>query len=242
MPRITITAPDQNSQPYRFQLDREVVSLGRGSENDIVIDSGSVSTHHAEMRRVIGGYELHDLGSTNGTKLEGVRYPVVPLQHGSLVHLGDVNFEISLTDEEQAMLAQEASAAAGYAAPMEVPVSTQPIGQVVAAAPRPVPRRQVVVMPQEESGGFMMGVVMIILAVVAFGAGASIRHQKETGKQLIDSIKEKKLNLAKPADGPTTEVPPAVPVPPPVAPVMPAPAAPPLPSASGIAPELPKPQ
>src|SRR5687767_12333280 len=113
MPRITITAPDQNSQPYRFQLDREVVSLGRGSENDIVIDNGSVSTHHAEMRRVIGGYELHDLGSTNGLKQDGVRHPIIPLYHGGTVYLGDVSFEISLTDEEQAMIAREAPAAAG---------------------------------------------------------------------------------------------------------------------------------
>jgi len=248
MPRITITAPDQNSQPYRFQLDREVVSLGRGSENDIVIDSGSVSTHHAEMRRVVAGYELHDLGSTNGTKLDGVRYPVVPLYHGSTVYLGDVSFEISLTDEEQAMLLREAPAAAGYAgyaAPAgEVPVSTQPIGQVAAAAPRPVPKRQVIVLPEEEGSGFMMGLVMIILAVVAFGAGASIRHQKETGKQLFQSMKEKKINQSKhAAPAPTTEVPPAVPAPPPpVAPSLPPVAAPPLPSAGGAAPELPKPQ
>jgi len=246
MPRITITAPDQNSQPYRFQLDREVVSLGRGSENDIVIDSGSVSTHHAEMRRVIGGYEIHDLGSTNGTKLEGVRYPVVPLVHGSVVHLGDVGFEISLTDEEQAMLIEEAPAAAGYSgyvAPVgEVPRATQPIGQVHTPTPRPVPQRQVIVMQQEESGGFMMGLVMVILAVVAFGAGASIRHQKETGKQLIESIKAKQSNQAKPASPSSDAAPatPQAPVPPPIAPVMPA--APPLPSSGGAKPDLPAPQ
>lgn len=246
MPRITITAPDQNSQPYRFQLDREVVSLGRGSENDIVIDSGSVSTHHAEMRRVLGGYELHDLGSTNGTKLDGVRYPVVPLAHGSVVHLGDVSFEISLTDEEQAMLLHEVPVTTGYggyAAPAaEAPRSTQPIGYAPtpAPAPRPVPQRQVIVMQQEEGGGFMMGIVMIILAVVAFGAGASIRHQKETGKQLLQSMKEKKINQAKQAPpAPTTEVPPAVPQPPVPPPVMPA--APPLPSSGGGKPDLPKP-
>ena len=42
--------------------------MGRGSDNDIVIDSGSVSGSHAEMRRIEGGYELVDLGSTNGIK------------------------------------------------------------------------------------------------------------------------------------------------------------------------------
>ena len=51
MPRVTITVPDKNAQPYRFQMDREVVTLGRGSENDIAIESGSVSLYHAEMHR-----------------------------------------------------------------------------------------------------------------------------------------------------------------------------------------------
>jgi pSer/pThr/pTyr-binding forkhead associated (FHA) protein len=56
MPRVTITVPDRTPQPYRFQLDRRVVSLGRGSDNDIAIDCGSVSVRHAEMVRVDGGY------------------------------------------------------------------------------------------------------------------------------------------------------------------------------------------
>ena len=71
MPRVTITVPEKNSQPYRFALDRKSVTLGRGSENDIVVDCASISVHHAVMERIEGGYQLRDLGSTNGTKLEG---------------------------------------------------------------------------------------------------------------------------------------------------------------------------
>ena len=52
MPRVTITVPDKKPQPYRFQLDRKLTRMGRGSENDIVIDCASVSVHHAEMERV----------------------------------------------------------------------------------------------------------------------------------------------------------------------------------------------
>ena len=107
MPRVTITVPERNAQPYRFQLDREVVSLGRGSENDIAIDSGSVSVRHAEMRRIQGGYELHDMGSTNGIKLDGVRHEIIPLRSGATVHIGDVAFDFSLSDEETRLLARE---------------------------------------------------------------------------------------------------------------------------------------
>ena len=69
MPRVTITVPEKTAQPYRFHLDSEVVTLGRGSDNDIAIDSGSVSVKHAEMRRTVGCFELRDAGSTNGIKL-----------------------------------------------------------------------------------------------------------------------------------------------------------------------------
>ena len=83
MPRVTITVPERNSQPYRFNLERKSVSLGRGSENDIVIDCSSVSVNHAVMERVEGGYQLRDLGSTMAPKPVGKirrssRLPMVP--------------------------------------------------------------------------------------------------------------------------------------------------------------------
>ena len=109
MPRVTITVPEKTPQPYRFQLDRQVVSLGRGSENDIPIDCGSVSVKHAEMLRVDGGYELKDVGSTNGIKLDGERREVISLKSGLTVKLGDVSFDFTLSDEEQEALAKEKS-------------------------------------------------------------------------------------------------------------------------------------
>ena len=71
MPRLTITVPDQVAQPYRFSLERQIVHFGRGDDNDVHIDSGSVSSEHCVMERIIGGYVLKDLGSTNGIKLNG---------------------------------------------------------------------------------------------------------------------------------------------------------------------------
>jgi pSer/pThr/pTyr-binding forkhead associated (FHA) protein len=107
MPRVTITVPENSPQPYRFDLKREVVSIGRNHENDIVIASGSVSGKHAEMRRVEGGYQLIDVGSTNGIKIDGIRHQVAVLQTGMVVKLGDVEFGFTLNEEELAELASE---------------------------------------------------------------------------------------------------------------------------------------
>lgn len=230
MPRVTITVPESVAQPYRFQLDREVVQIGRGSENDIVVDSGSVSTHHAEMRRVLGGYELHDLGSTNGVKLDGTRYQYVPLYHGSTVHLGDVAFDFSLTDEEQGFLAAEVPAEPGYVeVPVpDAPISTQPMAR--AAKPRPVPKRQVIRMEEDGGGGFAAGLLLIIFAVIAFAIGVGIRHQKETGGNILDHIKAKREGKVAAPAAPEAAAPQA-PAPPPPPPVVPMPS--PIPQGDG---------
>src|SRR5512140_594297 len=51
------------------------LTIGRASRCDVVIDSGSVSRHHANL--TIGGdVEIEDAGSSNGTFVDGARLPV----------------------------------------------------------------------------------------------------------------------------------------------------------------------
>lgn len=70
-----------------------VVSIGKGSQNDVVLDDDSVSTRHAELEYVRGGWRITDLGSANGTFVESVRLaPDVPtpLSYGSTIRFGAV--------------------------------------------------------------------------------------------------------------------------------------------------------
>jgi pSer/pThr/pTyr-binding forkhead associated (FHA) protein len=196
MPRVTITIPDKNAQPYGFPLDREVVTLGRGSENDIAIDSGSVSTNHAEMRRTKGGYELADVGSTNGIKLNGELLPVIPLHSGRTVHIGDVAFDFVLSDEELETIAKEIlpTLPKGNPEPETPPRSAK-------SPPPPAPSYSQV-MPRESSIGSTL--IFMLLAAAAFSVGLYFRHQKETGGDLIQAIKlraEAKPTPPKPALG-----------------------------------------
>ena len=174
MPRVTITVPEKTPQPYRFQLDRQVVTLGRGAENDIVMDSGSVSVKHAEMRRIKGGYELHDLGSTNGIKQGGVRDEVIPLHSGATVKVGDVAFDFSLSEDEIEELNREK--------PAKIPLVTRD-------EKLPLPPRETRAYT-EASGesGFFTTLVFLILASAAFVTGMAVRHQKETGNSFFNAI------------------------------------------------------
>jgi pSer/pThr/pTyr-binding forkhead associated (FHA) protein len=186
MPRVTLTVPDRNPQPYRFQLDRMKVHIGRGSDNDIVVDCGSVSVRHAVMERIEGGYQLRDLGSTNGIKLEGRILEVIPLRHGLSVKIGDVAFDFTLTDEEREALAREKP-------PEESPIIREEELDAPAprkAAPRPAPQRQLASSQQPSAAAsFFMTLLFLVLAATAFFVGLSVRHQKETGNSLIQSMK-----------------------------------------------------
>lgn len=183
MPRVTITVPERNSQPYRFNLERKSVSLGRGSENDIVIDCSSVSVNHAVMERVEGGYQLRDLGSTNGTKAGGKSQEIIPLTDGARAKLGDVSFDFSLTADEQLALSKEA--------PDQIPPVIKEDSIENPPAPKRAPHRPkpAVASPTSPAAGFFMTLVFLVLALGAFYIGMSLRYSKShPGQSLFQAI------------------------------------------------------
>ncbi len=72
----------------RWTLDREETLIGRGAECELVVPDRQVSRHHARIRRAESGYLLEDLGSKNGTHLNGtlIDQPML-LQDGDIVQI-----------------------------------------------------------------------------------------------------------------------------------------------------------
>ena len=66
--------------------------IGRGEENDIVVDDLSVSRQHAVMQLSGGRFEIRDLKSANGTFVNGQRIGRAPLDDGDLVEIGRHEF------------------------------------------------------------------------------------------------------------------------------------------------------
>ncbi|HUQ03825.1 MAG TPA: sigma 54-interacting transcriptional regulator [Kofleriaceae bacterium] len=72
----------------RFPLG-EVATLGRASECEVQLVDTELSRRHAQVRRTASGWELEDLGSRNGTRVDGVRVQgTVALAPGAVIALG----------------------------------------------------------------------------------------------------------------------------------------------------------
>jgi pSer/pThr/pTyr-binding forkhead associated (FHA) protein len=73
-----------------YELSGDIVSIGRGSKNDIAIDHDELSREHCRLVRLVTDYELQDLNSTNGTYVNGQRLSgSFVLQPGAVIELGD---------------------------------------------------------------------------------------------------------------------------------------------------------
>ena len=88
-----------------FDLTKEVTMLGRDVTNDIPLGDAEISRQHSRLTRTPGGIVLEDLGSTNGSFVNGDRLtsPRV-LRSGDLVGLGEnVTLSFEATAPESAL-------------------------------------------------------------------------------------------------------------------------------------------
>jgi hypothetical protein len=72
-----------------LQLAEEVTTMGSVAGATVVLADPAVSRKHAAIRKVDGGYELADLGSTNGVYVNGHKVPKKTLEPGDIIRVGN---------------------------------------------------------------------------------------------------------------------------------------------------------
>jgi pSer/pThr/pTyr-binding forkhead associated (FHA) protein len=82
---VVVRGPNEGA---RFLLDRNVVTVGRHPDSDIFLDDVTVSRRHAEFRRDGTRFWVHDVGSLNGTYVNGERSDDRLLATGDEVQIG----------------------------------------------------------------------------------------------------------------------------------------------------------
>jgi pSer/pThr/pTyr-binding forkhead associated (FHA) protein len=175
----------------RLPIKVPVVNIGRGDYNDVVIADPSVSTMHAKLQRRDAIWILTDLGSTNGTFVEGERLTgEMPLSPGTTLKFGDVSALFEPLDESvpagkikqtrlmerlEAVPPKAAPAKAAPAAPPPEPAPPVEVArpvepQVEAPRPRPRPRRPIHMAPPRPKSPSTLTVVglLILVAILAY--------------------------------------------------------------------------
>src|SRR5947199_4386029 len=91
-----ITVKHSGVPDEQYQLSRLRTTIGRSARSDVCIPDAFASRLHAEIRKEGDNFWLHDLGSANGTRLNGT--PVsstLPLYSGNEIQIGEtkITFE-----------------------------------------------------------------------------------------------------------------------------------------------------
>jgi len=90
-----------NGPEQEFKLAKASISLGRANTNNITLNDGRVSRNHARLECGAQGIILVDLGSSNGTRLNGIRIDRATLQPGDTISLGNQQLRYMVEDPSE---------------------------------------------------------------------------------------------------------------------------------------------
>jgi hypothetical protein len=104
--RMLVARGHEFSAPV-FHLEKEVITVGRSPDSDLVIEDASVSHQHAEIRHGEGRWTVRDLGSLNGThvsfggdpRMERLIEGQNAIKNGSIVRFGQASFTVLLSEQ-----------------------------------------------------------------------------------------------------------------------------------------------
>ncbi len=100
----TIRLRGLSPAPFKGQTweAEDLLRIGRLGPLEVVLDDNSVSRNHAEIRYTERGWRLRDLGSTNGTRLNGVRLSAGswPLRVRDIIQFGEVALAVEVIQEK----------------------------------------------------------------------------------------------------------------------------------------------
>ena len=94
---MLVSGPDAGAG---FAIDRERVIVGRGPGVDRAFDDPAMSRQHAAIEFSGTGFRIRDLGSTNGTVVNGAAVQTAELRHGDRFEIGGRVFVLAVEERE----------------------------------------------------------------------------------------------------------------------------------------------
>ena len=107
VPKLIVLTEQFEGQKL-FELTGESYPIGRTDNNAVCLPDNSVSSAHCELVKVReGSYKAVDLGSSNGTRINGVRITEQDLVHSDILQVGGI--EIMYHCEDEAVTSSQSS-------------------------------------------------------------------------------------------------------------------------------------
>jgi hypothetical protein len=94
--RAYLLVSTRGSRPVQFDLGGPLIGIGRASDNDVIVDDPMVSRHHCQLKLQHGAYSFTDLGSRNGSTVNGQPVSQVALGPGDVIRVGDTEIEFQV--------------------------------------------------------------------------------------------------------------------------------------------------
>ncbi len=163
-----------------YPIEMEEVFLGRDLANDVPISDPEVSRRHARFIMQADGIVLEDLGSTNGTFINGQRISTPQILHaGNVITFGEnivMVFEKASYDPDATVVASQAPGQPiqpGYQKPPQEAPLYQPAAQPAYQQPKPSPQNYASKVPDRpyepekpQKKGLPVWLIIIIVAIV----------------------------------------------------------------------------
>jgi predicted component of type VI protein secretion system len=168
--QLTIQVGPDSGKVY--VLDKPEMVIGRDLTVDIVISDSEISRKHAHLIQQPGGYAIEDLGSTNGTVVNGERLDAPHLlKSGEVITLGEnisLLYEAPLGDPDATRPAANTYAPRAPATMVDAPVSNVPPGYIpeVPDFAGQIPEQPVQVQPEPVKKRFPTWAIIAIVAVL----------------------------------------------------------------------------
>ena len=94
--RAYLLVSTRGSRPVQFDLGGPLIGIGRASDNDVIVDDPMVSRHHCQLKLQHGAYGFTDLGSRNGSTVNGQPVSQIALGPGDRIRIGDTEIEFQV--------------------------------------------------------------------------------------------------------------------------------------------------
>ncbi len=97
----------ENNVPLdSLSLTAGTVSIGRAKDNDVRVQDSTVSSHHAKIVTFYNASYIEDLGSTNGTFVNGKRIQKYTLNPGDVISMGALSLKVENEDSVELATSQ----------------------------------------------------------------------------------------------------------------------------------------